>query len=159
MRRLGGTRAEPADVWLIAATNEDLAQAVEAQRFRADLYHRLAVVTIGLPSLRERGDDLIQLAEAFVARVCGEYGIGRKVLSADARAALRAHAWPGNVRELANAIERGALLAHGEQIDAAALELPARAKPAAAAAHSFGDEGARPAAAEPSPASASAMDE
>ena len=135
VRRLGGTRAEPADVWLVAATNEDLARAVTEQRFRADLYHRLAVVTIALPALRERDDDVDELADAFLERVCAEYRLGRKVLSREARAALRGHAWPGNVRELANTIERGALLAQGEQIDAAALELaaPAPAAPRATA--------------------------
>jgi transcriptional regulator with AAA-type ATPase domain len=140
VRRLGGTRAEPADVWLIAATNEDLAQAVAAQRFRADLYHRLAVVTIALPSLRERGDDLLQLADAFLERTCAEYGLGPKSLTAGARAALQAHSWPGNVRELANTVERGALLAPGDQIEAAALELPAAAAAAGAESSTGMDE-------------------
>jgi two-component system, NtrC family, response regulator AtoC len=101
VRRLGSTRSEPVDVWLLAATGEDLEAAVRARRFREDLYHRLAVVVLRLPPLRERGDDILRLAEHFPGRACDDYGLTRRILAADARAALRAHPWPGNVRELA----------------------------------------------------------
>ena len=121
VRRLGGTQAEPADVWLIAASNEDLARAVAEKRFRADLFHRLAVFPISLPPLRERDEDVLQLAEVFLGRACAEYGLGHKVLSPEARAALCRHDFPGNVRELANAIERAALLSFGERIEARTL--------------------------------------
>lgn len=125
VRRLGGTQAEAADVWLITASNEDLAQAVAEKRFRADLFHRLAVFSIALPPLRERGDDVLQLADAFLKRTCEDYGLGHKRLSSEARTALRRHAFSGNARELANAIERAALLSFGEQIEARTLELTA----------------------------------
>ena len=75
IRPLGSTRVEPADVWLISATNVDLRAAVAARRFRADLYHRLAVLTIDLPPLRLRGRDILLLAEHFLARACSEYGL------------------------------------------------------------------------------------
>ena len=124
VRRLGSTRAEPADAWVLSATSEDLAVAIRSRRFREDLYHRLAVVTIQLPPLRERGTDVLLLARHYLDRACGEYGLPLKALSSDAEAALLAYAWPGNVRELANLMERVALLSESEQVTAAALRLP-----------------------------------
>src|SRR5499426_3740396 len=78
VRRLGATRLEPADVWVISASNTDLAVAARERTFRADLYHRLAVLPIVLPPLRERDDDVILLAEQFLARVCADYGLSPK---------------------------------------------------------------------------------
>lgn len=124
VRRLGATRSEPVDAWVIAATSTDLDAASKAGAFRLDLYHRLAVVTIRLPALRERGDDIVLLAEHVLGRVCLDYGLRPKTLSEDARAALRAHAWPGNVRELGNVIERTALLADAPALTAEMLDLP-----------------------------------
>ena len=124
VRRLGATRSEPVDAWVIAATAIDLDEAARAGRFRLDLYHRLAVVTIRLPALRERGDDVLLLADHFLARVCADYGLRRKAFSQDARDALLAHCWPGNVRELSNVVERTALLADAPVLTAEMLELP-----------------------------------
>jgi DNA-binding NtrC family response regulator/tetratricopeptide (TPR) repeat protein len=140
VRRLGATRSEPLDVCVVAATSEDLPTAAREGRFRADLYHRLAVLTLSLPPLRGRGQDVITLAEHFLARVCEDYGLPRRELTDDARAALLAHAWPGNVRELANVIERAALLADDARLTAERLGLPrARmAAPAAVAASAVG---------------------
>ena len=129
VRRLGSTRREAVEVWVIAATSEDLPAAVKARRFREDLYHRLAVITLQLPSLRERGDDVLLLAEHFLAEACVDYGLPPRPLTADARAALMNHRWPGNVRELANAMERVALLTDVPAITAEALGL-ARPTPA-----------------------------
>jgi transcriptional regulator with AAA-type ATPase domain/tetratricopeptide (TPR) repeat protein len=124
VRRLGGTRAEAADAWVIAATSEDLTAAIRSRRFREDLFHRLAVVTLQLPPLRERGTDVLLLARHYLGRVCDDYGLAQKHLTSDAEAALLAYPWPGNVRELANLMERVALLSDGQQIGAAALRLP-----------------------------------
>ncbi|HET9488413.1 MAG TPA: sigma 54-interacting transcriptional regulator [Methylomirabilota bacterium] len=124
VRRLGGTRSEPIDVWVVAATNEDLTAAVSTRRFRADLYHRLAVVTLSLPALRDRRGDVLLLAEHFLARACADYGLPAKTLGADARGALVRYAWPGNVRELSNVMERVALLDASREVGAAALALP-----------------------------------
>jgi len=131
-RRLGATRDEVVDVWVLAASNEDLAAAARQGRFRADLYHRLSVVTLTLPPLRARGADIVQLADHFLARACQDYGLAVPTLAPDAIAALRAYAWPGNIRELANVIERVTLLSTGATITAAMLGLPtAVAAPAA----------------------------
>src|SRR5947209_27128 len=133
VRRLGATRDEPIDVWILTATNEDLRAAMRERRFREDLYHRLAVLTVMLPPLRERGDDVVALAEHFLARVCVDYGVARRTLAPGAVAALRAYAWPGNVRELSNVIERAVLQSSSDELTAEALgvaEDPAAAAPA-----------------------------
>ena len=123
VRRLGATRSEIVDVCLISATNEDLTAAVRARRFREDLYHRLAVVTLALPPLRERGDDIALLAEHALAAACKKYGMTPKRLDAQAEAAMRAYRWPGNVRELNSVIERAVLLCVASVIPASALGL------------------------------------
>ena len=103
VRRLGSMRSEAVDAAVIAATSEDLAAAVERGRFRADLYHRLAVVTLVLPPLRARGHDVVLLAEHFLARACEDYGLPPRVLGDDARAAL---ARPRVARQRARAGQR-----------------------------------------------------
>ena len=95
---------------IIASTNANLEAEVRAGRFREDLFYRLNVVMLHLPPLRERGDDVTLLAEAFLARFSAQYGLQFPSLSVENRRTLLAHAWPGNVRELRNAIERAVLL-------------------------------------------------
>src|SRR2546427_1636125 len=125
VRRLGSTRDEPIDVWILTATNEDVKAAIQGRRFREDLYHRLAVLTLSLPPLRERGEDVLVLAEHYLGLACADYGVSAKTLSADAQAALRAYGWPGNVRELANLMERVALLSSDPVVTAETLGLTA----------------------------------
>ncbi len=122
VRRLGSTKPEAVDVGVVSATNTDLREAVRARRFRDDLYHRLAVITLDLPPLRERARDVLLLAERFLARACGDYGLSPKRLDASAQARLLAHPWPGNIRELANVIERAALFSEAAVITGAMLE-------------------------------------
>src|SRR5262249_26698247 len=110
VRRVGSTRHEPTDIWVISASNADLRGAVDDRRFREDLYHRLAVVTVDLPPLRERSRDVLLLAEHFLARACADYGLPPKRFDLSAQARLLAYSWPGNIRELANTMERVALL-------------------------------------------------
>src|SRR5690349_12810119 len=137
VRRLGATRTESINVQFIAATNEDLAAAAYAGRFRSDLYHRLAVVTLTLPPLRERPEDVLLLAEYFLSRTCADYALQPlRRLAADARADLQKYRWPGNVRELGNVIERAVLLAQGSMITAATLRLPANPTANLPTAHS-----------------------
>ena len=131
VRPLGATRARPVDVLIIAATNTDLGAAVRERRFREDLYHRLAVLVFSLPPLRERGADVLELAEAFLARACADHAL-KKELGHDARAAIAAYRWPGNVRELANLMERAALLTEAAIVTAADLALPANSTASAA---------------------------
>src|SRR5262245_35037086 len=124
VRRLGSTHSEPADVWIISATNSDLPTAIRERHFREDLYHRLAVLTIRLPPLRERGKDVLLLANHFLARACDDYGLERRVLSPSTEARLQAYPWPGNIRELFNVIERVALLAQAPVVTPDMLQLP-----------------------------------
>ena len=114
VRRLGSLRDQEVDVRIIAATHVDLFAAAAEGRFRQDLFYRLSVLPIHLPPLRERGDDVVQLASAFLERFCTEYDVRRAPLPAEVRRALLTHPWPGNVRELRNAIERAVLLGGGE---------------------------------------------
>ncbi|HYC24356.1 MAG TPA: sigma 54-interacting transcriptional regulator, partial [Candidatus Bathyarchaeia archaeon] len=133
IRRLGAVSARQVDVKLIAATQKSLAGLVEEGVFRADLYHRLAVLVLELPPLRERGQDVLMLAERFLAQYAGAHGLPARRLSSSARQWLRAHAWPGNVRELGHLMERATLLGRDPEIDhetLAALALaPSRPKP------------------------------
>ena len=125
VRPLGSTRNEPVDVWILAATSEDLPAAMEAGTFRRELYHRIATLVLQLPPLRARGADILALANHFLARAAADHEVPPKVLGDDASAALRAHPWPGNIRELANVLERVTLLGEGPVITAAMLALPA----------------------------------
>ena len=140
--RVGGTATLSADVRLIAATNRDLEAAVAAGRFRDDLFYRLAVFRVHLPPLRERGDDILRLADRFL-RDFGERMGKRDVgLSREARDLLLAYRWPGNIRELQNAIERAVILSDGGLISATQLGVVASAaKPNVAASASVVADG------------------
>jgi transcriptional regulator with GAF, ATPase, and Fis domain len=114
--RVGGTRPISLDIRLIAATNKKLSQAVDHGEFRKDLYYRLNVVTLAMPALRDRPEDIPQLAEHFLAKVSRKCKTKMKNLSEDAKACLLRYDWPGNVRELENAIERAIVLGSGDTI-------------------------------------------
>jgi two-component system, NtrC family, response regulator AtoC len=114
--RLGGTRTIKVDVRLIAATNRDLPSMVEAGQFREDLYYRLNVVTMEMPPLRERKDDIAALSNFFIRRFSGELKKKIQGLEPEALKLLMRYQWPGNIRELENAIERAMLLAEGSHI-------------------------------------------
>ena len=111
--RLGSTRVLRADIRVIAATNRDLHAAMQRGEFREDLYYRLGVFEISLPPLRERLDDVLELADAFLAEIGETVGRPAAGISRDARDHLLSYEWPGNVRELRNAIERAVILADG----------------------------------------------
>ncbi len=113
---LGGVSEIQVDVRIITATNVDLRQEVREGRFREDLYYRLNVITIDLPPLRSRREDIPLLAQHFLDRFAAENGLSARRLSADALRALMDYDWPGNVRELENAIERGVVLSSGTVI-------------------------------------------
>ncbi len=115
--RVGGNREIHTDVRVLAATNQKLAELVRARRFREDLYFRLNVVSLELPPLRDRGDDILLLAEHFLHHFCRQAGRRTPKIAAAARKSLISHAWPGNVRELRNLMERLAYLSSGEKIE------------------------------------------
>ena len=121
--RLGGTRTLKVDVRLIAATNRNLAAMVAGGQFREDLYYRLNVVSVDMPPLRERKDDIPALADAFVRRFAGELKRRMNGIRPDALKMLLRYNWPGNIRELENAIERAVLLCEGQEIGVADLHL------------------------------------
>ena len=106
IRRVGGNRALPIDGRIIAATNADLRVLVAERKFREDLLHRLDLFRVRIPPLRERGDDIVPLAEKLAAKIGRNYGLGPRPIPAVGQKRLRAHRWPGNVRELAHEIER-----------------------------------------------------
>ncbi|HEX2091521.1 MAG TPA: sigma-54 dependent transcriptional regulator [Longimicrobiaceae bacterium] len=115
-RRLGGKKEIQVDIRVVAATNKNVARAVEEGKLREDLYHRLAVIPLVLPPLRERRGDVRLLAEHFLRRFAEENGKQLKGLAPEALEFINAYRWPGNVRELKNAIERAVIFARGEQV-------------------------------------------
>ncbi len=124
--RVGDSRPTSVDVRLISASNSDLAAEVEAGRFRADLFYRLNVMTIYIPPLRERPEDVSVLARAFLAEATAQVGKTLHEIEPEALRALEAYPWPGNVRELRNVIERGVVLEQGERLSPSSLPADVR---------------------------------
>jgi DNA-binding NtrC family response regulator len=118
IRRVGSLVTRDVDLRIIAATHIELTEAVRRGEFREDLYYRLSIIPIHLPPLRDRGDDILLLAEHFLAMLAAQYGMAVPRLTPELRRVLLSHTWPGNVRELRNALERGLLLGEGEMIAA-----------------------------------------
>ena len=112
--RLGGSQKVSVDVRIISSTSRDLDQDIREGRFREDLYHRLNVVTLRVPSLAERREDIPELIQFFIGQVAQTSGLAPRRIGEDAIAVLQAHDWPGNVRELRNNVERLLILAGGE---------------------------------------------
>ena len=121
--RLGSNKTRHIDVRVVAATNVDLRRALEEGTFREDLYYRLNVLPINIPSLRERRDDIPYLADHFIRKHAAELGAAELEMSVDATEKLMAYHWPGNVRELENVIERSLVLANGGRLEAADIRL------------------------------------
>ena len=122
-QRVGGRQEIQIDTRLVAATNSDLKQLIDNGKFREDLYFRLAVVTIRLLPLRERGDDITFLAREFLQRYATQSGRTKLVFSPGALRAMSRYSWPGNVRELQNRVKRGVIMASGSRVTAKDLEL------------------------------------
>jgi transcriptional regulator with GAF, ATPase, and Fis domain len=104
--RVGADKDVNVDVRVIAATNMDLLKEVEEKRFRLDLYHRLSVILIHVPSLNERRDDIPQLVDKFLQDICNDYGVAKKGIDNESIKLLQAYNWTGNIRELRNVVER-----------------------------------------------------
>ena len=116
IRRVGSVQSQKVDVRLIAATHRDLKNLAKNGQFREDLYYRLHVISLRLPALREREDDVLEIAKVFLQRQCARMGREPLQFSAEALKAIRYYSWPGNVRELENAIERAVILCEGATI-------------------------------------------
>lgn len=133
VRRLGATQTRSVDVRLVAATHRNLKQLAAEGRFREDLYYRLNVVELIIPPLRERGNDIIEIAQVLLEKTCQRLHVAPVSFDDDSLAAMLAYRWPGNVRELENAIERAVILADGNTISpdllAIELDLPILTKP------------------------------
>ena len=112
--RVGGEKEIPVDVRIIAATNKDLFKEIELNNFRMDLYHRLSVIIIHVPTLNERTDDIPEIALSFLEEICDDYGVPLKAFSTAAMKALQANQWTGNIRELHNMVERLIILSGKE---------------------------------------------
>jgi two-component system, NtrC family, response regulator AtoC len=124
VRRLGSTKERPVPARIIAATNRDLHEMVNVGHFRSDLYYRLNVITMTMPPLRERDNDVVQLSNHFKTLTEKRYGLVKRSFSANAMEAIKQYTWPGNVRELRHQISRAVLLSTQEQITALDLALP-----------------------------------
>jgi two-component system response regulator AtoC len=129
VRRVGSTKERPVLARFVAATNRDLHQMVIEGRFRSDLFYRLNVLTMSMPPLREREDDVLLLARHFAAQTERRYGLERRLFSTDAIEMLKRYNWPGNVRELRHQISRAVLLSRGDQITASDLALQIESHP------------------------------
>lgn len=127
IQRVGSDRLQRVDVRIVAATNRNLRQEVAQGRFREDLYHRLSVFPLKVPALRERGQDILLLAEFFLERLQYRLNIQKLLLTPQARTLLLNYSWPGNVRELEHVLSRAALRAHQQQPGARLLQIAPRA--------------------------------
>lgn len=134
LQRVGGRQEIQVDTRLVAATNADLKDLINNGKFREDLYFRLAVVTIRLLPLRERGEDIVFLAREFLQRYASQNGTAKMVFAPDALRAMNGYSWPGNVRELQNRVKRGVIMASGSRLSAKDLELDNEKDPAASCA-------------------------
>lgn len=132
VERVGSTESRPVDVRLVAATHQNLEELIRSGRFREDLLYRLNVVELRIPPLRERGDDIVELAQEFLVTASANGDHTAERFSADALATLRAFAWPGNVRQLQNVVSRAVVLAEGAVVEATDLPVELQMSPAAA---------------------------
>ncbi len=129
VRRVGTTRERPVMAWFIAATNRDIESMVESGEFRSDLYYRLNVLTVALPPLRERGGDILMLAEHFAMETARRYGLPTPEIPDSVAARLQEYRWPGNVRELKHMIERAVLLSGGGKVSLETLSFTSETGP------------------------------
>jgi DNA-binding NtrC family response regulator len=129
VRRIGARHDVSVDVQIIAATHADLAEKVREGQFREDLFHRLNIISVTLPPLRQRGEDVLLLAESFLQAFCREYGLPVRKIADDAKEWMLAYPWPGNVRELRNQVERIVLLEDDEVVRASHFRTAVDARP------------------------------
>ncbi len=126
IHRLGSTSGTKIDVRIVAATNADIKTKMRNQEFREDLYYRIATIPVLIPPLRERGEEIIPIAERTLEDVVARYGLGPKEFSKEAKEMLTSYHWPGNIRELIAVVERAAILSDDVAISCDDLFLDAR---------------------------------
>ncbi len=131
IRRLGGNRQIEVDVRVIAATSQRLEELVACGEFRQDLMHRLDLFRVDMPPLRERGNDILNLAETLLEQLCQRHRLPRRRITEEGRRRLLAYRWPGNVRELAHELERGLVFEDSAALDLAHLPVDASVAPLA----------------------------
>ena len=126
VRRLGSSKAIKIDIRVISATNANLDEKIQKGEFREDLYYRLNTIPLNIPPLRERKDEILEIAEAMIAQNCTKYDFETKTLSPEAKSELLAYSWPGNIRELLSVIERSVILSEKSEIQKDELFLNVR---------------------------------
>lgn len=124
--RVGGTKEIEIDVRIVSATNADIIKAIEAGEFREDLYYRLNTIPVKIPSLRDRVEEILPIAEATLKKVCEKYDLDELCFCAEAKDMLQRYNWPGNIRELISVVERAAILSENDKIDLEDLFLDSR---------------------------------
>ena len=137
--RVGDTKAIPIDIRLICATNKDIARMVRDGEFREDLYYRINTMHLHLPALRDRGDEIIPLAEMFISTYAAKYRRSVAELDDEAKTLLMEHRWSGNIRELQNCIEKAVIMSDGELLTAADLQLTPEKEAPGAESHEGGE--------------------
>jgi len=126
VRRLGSSKAIKIDIRVISATNANLDEKIQKGEFREDLYYRLNTIPLNIPPLRERKDEILEIAEAMIVQNCQKYGFDNKTLSDDAKSELLSYNWPGNIRELLSVVERSVILSENSEIQKDELFLDIR---------------------------------
>jgi DNA-binding NtrC family response regulator len=144
LRRLGGNREIPIDVRVVAASHRNLKDLIVTGQFREDLYHRLDLYRILLPPLRERGQDILTLAEQIMERLCRRHRLARRSITAAGRQTLLGYAWPGNVRELSHELERAIVFTEGDQLSFDSLRSASPSTSASASTPTSGGSEAHP---------------
>ncbi len=139
VQRLGSQKVQKIDVRILSATNANLHQHIDDGEFREDLYYRLNTIPVSIPPLRERKEEIIEIASKTLDENCEKYALEKKSFSEEAQKALLAYTWPGNIRELVSVVERASILSEGESITTDELFLDSRQKPEQRAQKSISD--------------------
>ncbi|HIP54700.1 MAG TPA: sigma-54-dependent Fis family transcriptional regulator, partial [Sulfurimonas autotrophica] len=126
VRRLGSSKSIKIDVRIISATNANLDEKIKNGEFREDLYYRLNTIPLHIPPLRERKDEILDIAQAMIIQNCQKYGFANKTLSKSAKNELLSYNWPGNIRELLSVVERSVILSENNEIQKDELYLDTR---------------------------------
>jgi len=126
VRRLGSSKSTKIDIRIVSATNANLSNKIKDGEFREDLYYRLNTIPLNIPSLKDRKDEILQIAQATLEANCTKYGFEQKTFNDEAKEIMLSYSWPGNIRELISVVERATILSDGNEIDVESLHLESR---------------------------------